>query len=81
MTKNILYIIFILVLAVNIYPQRMMKLLVKNDGKESQVSYVARKNIVYVSAIELASALNANHYFNSKSAKVELKFSDYNLKF
>lgn len=81
MIKSILYIIIICILTVNIYPQRMLKLSVKNGGKESQVSYVARKNIVYVSAIELASALNANHYLNSKSAKVELKFTDYNLKF
>lgn len=81
MPKKILYILFILFIAGNVYPQRMLQLSVKNGSKEFKVSYVMKQSIVYVSAIEMASALNANHYFNSKSAKVELKFSNYNLKF
>src|SRR5690554_1319133 len=39
-----------------------------------------RQGIIYFSVIHFAEAASINYYYNSDAQKIELKFSDYNLK-
>jgi N-acetylmuramoyl-L-alanine amidase len=50
------------------------------DGKTEHISYITRRGISYASAKEIALALGGNFYYSEETAKLELKFSSYNLK-
>jgi len=50
-----------------------------NDRTE-HISYLTRGGISYASAKEISLALGGNYYYNNDAAKIELKFSTYNLK-
>jgi len=50
-----------------------------NDRTE-HISYLTRGGISYASAKEISLALGGNYYYNNEAAKIELKFSSYNLK-
>lgn len=63
------------------YSQRLLKLSVSIDGVTKHVPYVSRNGAVYTSAKELAKVLAGNHYYSPESAKLELKFPNYTLKF
>ncbi len=50
------------------------------NGRTEHISYLTRGGISYASAKEIALALGGNYYYNDEAAKIELKFSSYNLK-
>lgn len=76
--RNI-FILFVLLTSAS-YAQRLLKLSVDNNGKESTLSYISRSGTVYVSGREIASLLNANTFYNQEAAKLEIKFPDYTIK-
>lgn len=75
---NILLIILLCSNLLN--AQRLLKISVALDSETKHLSFVERKSITYVSSKELAVILGGNFYFNPEAVKVEMKFSDYNLK-
>lgn len=66
--------------ALNIEAQRMLKMTLAIDGKTEHISYITRRGISYASAKEIALALGGNFYYSKETAKLELKFSNNNLK-
>jgi len=77
-----LYIFLLLITLTSVgYSQRALKLSVSVDGETKHVSYVSKNGAVYTSAKELALVLSGNYYYSPESAKLELKFPNYTLKF
>ena len=72
---------FLLISSAVIQAQRLFKLSVKVGGKDDVLSYLTKSGNTYVSAKELSDLLSANCYYNDDALKIELKFSDYTLKF
>jgi len=58
----------------------MLKMSLSINGKTEHISYITRHGISYASAKEIALALGGNFYYSKETAKLELKFSNYNLK-
>lgn len=77
---KVIFLFFILIFAEGIQAQRMLKMSLSIDGKTEHISYITRRGISYASAKEIALALGGNFYYNEETAKLELKFSGYNLK-
>jgi len=75
-----LLIILLLLLEGTILPQRLLKISVSKGSEKTHLSYIVRKGITYVSAKELSEILSGNYYYNPTAQKVEMKFSNYNLK-
>lgn len=63
------------------FAQRLYKITVEINGKEETLSYVVRNGLDYISAKEAAALLSANQFYNSDAAKLEIKFSEYIIKF
>lgn len=61
--------------------QRLYKVTVDKEGASANLSFITRNGVDYVSSRELASLMGASLYYNEETAKVELKFSDYVIKF
>ncbi|MEW6508713.1 MAG: N-acetylmuramoyl-L-alanine amidase [Bacteroidota bacterium] len=73
-------LVLLLVITTNINAQRLLKITVDNNGTESQLSYVSRNGLAFVSGKELAALLLANIFYNQEAAKLELKFQNYTIK-
>lgn len=78
---KILFILFLLTLQVSVDAQRMLKLTLSVDSKTEHISYITRRGMSYASAKEIALALGGNFYYSEETAKLELKFINYTLKF
>ncbi len=74
-------ILFLLFISANFYAQRLYKISVQLEGKEETLSFIVRNGVDYVSLDELAALFFANKYYNSEAGKLEIKFSEYTLKF
>ena len=61
--------------------QRLLKISVSVNGKEEEISSLVRRGNIYASAKDIARVLTGNYYYNEEASKVEIKFSDFNLKF
>ncbi|MBX3009281.1 MAG: N-acetylmuramoyl-L-alanine amidase [Melioribacteraceae bacterium] len=61
--------------------QRLYKVTVDNEGVPSNLSFITRNGVDYVSSRELTVLMGASIFYNEETAKVELKFSDYIIKF
>ena len=79
MRKNLL-ILFLLLFTSSYYSQRLYKISVQNGEKKSELSYLVRNGLDYVSARELADQLGAKNFYNSETAKIESNFSQHLLK-
>ncbi|WKZ69232.1 MAG: N-acetylmuramoyl-L-alanine amidase [Melioribacteraceae bacterium] len=79
-SNTIVIVLFFFLVQSSIEAQRMLKLSLSVDGKTEHVSYITRKGISYASAKEIVLALGGNFYYSDETAKLELKFSEYNLK-
>jgi N-acetylmuramoyl-L-alanine amidase len=73
-------LVLLLVITANINAQRLLKITVDNNGTESQLSYVSRNGLAFVSGKELAALLLANIFYSQETAKLELKFPNYTIK-
>ncbi len=62
------------------HAQRMLKMSLAVEGKTEHISYLTRRGVSYASAKEIALALGGNYYYSEETAKLELKFTNYNLK-
>lgn len=67
-------------LSYSITAQRLLKITVDRDGSETTLSYVSRNGYTFVSGNELAALLSANTFYNEEASKLEVKFSNYNVK-
>lgn len=84
MMKNKISTLLILILIVSslrIAGQDKSKLLTEVNGKKSHLSFIIKRGNFFVPVKELSSLLSANHYFNKEALKLEVKFSNYTLKF
>ncbi|MDP3581049.1 MAG: N-acetylmuramoyl-L-alanine amidase [Ignavibacteria bacterium] len=79
MRKNLL-ILFLLLFTSSYYSQRLYKISIQNGEKKSELSYLVRNGLDYVSAREFADQLGAKNFYNSETAKIESNFSKYLLK-
>lgn len=79
--KKILIIYILLLISTSIEAQRLYKISVDNNGVSSTLSFVVREGVTFVSLKEMSSLLNAGIYVNEESKKMELKFSEYRIKF
>lgn len=79
-SNTIVIVLFFFLVQSSIEAQRMLKLSLSVDGKTEHVSYITRKGISYASAKDIVLALGGNFYYSAETAKLELKFSEYNLK-
>jgi len=61
-------------------PQRLYKISVYNGDKKSEISYLVRNGVDYVSSRELGVTLGGSNYFNSETAKIETNFNNYSIK-
>lgn len=77
--KANLFLILLLITS-NINAQRMLKMSLNINDRTEHISYLTRGGISYASAKEISLALGGNYYYNNEAAKIELKFSSYNLK-
>lgn len=72
---------FILLISSFVYSQRLYKITVYSDNKETTLSYLERNGIDFVSSNELSDLLSANRFNNLETGKIEIKFIEYTLKF
>jgi len=79
--KILFFTIFFCLLTGNSFSQRLLKVSFFRNGHESFVSSLNRSGITYVSSKDLALALGASYYINDITAKIEIKFNNYKLKF
>ena len=79
--KKILFIYILLLITTSIEAQRLYKISVDNNGVPSTLSFVVREGVTFVSLKEMSTLLNAGIYVNEESKKMELKFSEYRIKF
>jgi len=75
----IIFLLFIFVYPS--FPQRLYKISVATKDTKETLSYVAKNGIDFISAKETAKILWAGYYYNSSAEKLEIKFSDYSIKF
>ncbi len=81
LNTSIKYIVWIIILLnCSINAQRLLKISVSLGDKTEHLSYISRKGLSFVSAKELATMLGGTYYFNEQAYKVEMKFTDYNIK-
>jgi hypothetical protein len=80
LNKPLLIILLSLFISTSLTAQRMLKISVSIDGKEEHLSYISRKGVSYISAIDLCKILGAGSYYNVDANKVDMKFRDFNLK-
>ena len=78
--RTILFLFLFISVFTNLDAQRLLKLTLSIDGQTKYVPYFLRNGVTYASALDLAKALDANSYYNAEAAKLELKFTSYNLK-
>jgi N-acetylmuramoyl-L-alanine amidase len=76
---SIIFLLFIT--AVSLYPQRLYKISVTTKDTRETLSYISRNGTDFVSSKEIAKILWAGFYYNSSAGKIEIKFSDYSMKF
>ncbi|KAF0150903.1 MAG: N-acetylmuramoyl-L-alanine amidase [Ignavibacteria bacterium] len=78
MKSKILILLLLALCAV--YPQRLYKISAQLGEKKSDISYLVRNGLDYVSSKELSALLGGNIFFNSETAKLESNFDNYLLK-
>ncbi len=76
-----LLLILLLLIGAELNAQRLLKISVSVNGKEEEISSLVRRGNIYASAKDIARVLTGNYYYNEEASKVEIKFSDFNLKF
>lgn len=82
MKYNLSKIILFLILFCSVAnSQRLLKISVDIDGSEKVLSYVTKAGNTFVSAKEIGLLLSANPFYNNDASKLELKFSEYVVKF
>ncbi|PKL82871.1 MAG: hypothetical protein CVV24_07890 [Ignavibacteriae bacterium HGW-Ignavibacteriae-3] len=64
-----------------VYSQRLYKITVYIDNKETTLSYLERNGIDFVSSNEFSDLLSANRFNNLETGKIEIKFREYTLKY
>ncbi len=80
--KKLNILIFCLLLSsAFINAQRLLKITAQANGQHKEVSFISRKGNVYVSAKDMAKLLTGKYFYNGKTSKVEIKFSDYYIKY
>src|SRR4030067_1245978 len=67
-------------LTLTIYSQISERLAVVTSAGTKYIPAYERQGITYFSVIHFAEALSINYYYNADAQKIELKFSNYNLK-
>jgi N-acetylmuramoyl-L-alanine amidase len=70
------YFIFTL----TVYPQVSERIAVVTPTGNKYIPAYERQGIIYFSVIHFAEAASINYYYNAEVQKIELKFSNYNLK-
>lgn len=73
-------ILFLLLFTSSYYSQRLYKISVLSEGKKSELSYLVRNGLDYVSAGELAELVGAKNFYNLETAKLESNFEKFLLK-
>ncbi len=74
-------IILFVVSLLSIYPQKQQKILVEFNKENFFVSCLSNNGNFYISSKELAGILSSSYYYNAENHKIEIKFSDYSIKF
>jgi N-acetylmuramoyl-L-alanine amidase len=62
------------------FAQRLYKISVTVDGAGKELSYIINKDLDYISLREFADLVDAQKYFNSAAAKLEIKFGTSSIK-
>lgn len=79
MNLKLIYFFFFLYVF-TIHPQTTERLPVLTPAGTKYIPAYERQGIMYFSVIHFAEAISLNYYFNAEAQKIELKFSDYNVK-
>jgi len=79
MRKNLL-ILFLFLFVSTFFSQRLYKISVRNGESKSELSYLVRNGLDYISAREFAGLLGAKNFYNTETAKIESNFPKYLLK-
>ncbi len=77
--KKTFLIIILLFLSVQIYSQSYLKLIIQNDT--TYIPAFEKNDILYFSIKRFASVLNINFSTSNKPESLDLKFSEYDLRF
>jgi N-acetylmuramoyl-L-alanine amidase len=67
-------------LTLTVFPQVSNKLAVVTSAGTKYIPAYERQGIIYFSVIHFAEALSINYYYNADAQKIEMKFTNYNLK-
>ena len=73
-------LLFFLLFSTILYSQVSDRLAVVTQSGTKYIPAYERQGIIYFSIIHFAESLSINYYYNADAQKIELKFSDYNLK-
>ena len=76
--KFIRTLIFLFAFSFPLFAQS--SLLVKIENKTFNIPVYDRQGTLYFSIKHFAEALSINHFYNPETEKIELKFTDFNLK-
>jgi N-acetylmuramoyl-L-alanine amidase len=73
-------IILLLGFFINLQAQTRLKISVNVGGKTERVSFFIQRGNIFVSSKELGEVLTGNFYYNEEAGKLEIKYTNYNLK-
>jgi len=74
------YFLFFIILANICFAQGSSLKIITGTGEKNIATY-ERKGVLFVSAVQLSDALGGGYFINSETAKVELKFPEYKIKY
>lgn len=80
MIRKLLIIIFVFT-SFLVNAQSKVTLIVEGENKAFPISFFESNNLLYCSAKNIAMGLNSNYYYNKEAGKLEIKFTNFNLKF
>jgi N-acetylmuramoyl-L-alanine amidase len=83
MGKAVRVIFFAIMFVVFTQPnnaQRRTNISISIGNEFKEASYITKRGNIFVSARELGGVLTNNYFYNNNSAKLEIKFQNYNLK-
>lgn len=78
MKNLILFYLFFTIISV--FPQTNSQLTIVTGEKSVNIPAFNKEGALYFSVQDFAEVVSANYFYNSELQKIELKFSDYNLK-
>ncbi|MFH0736440.1 MAG: N-acetylmuramoyl-L-alanine amidase [bacterium] len=78
--RKIFYVLLLVIICSPLHAQERVTMVMEGENKAFPISSFVSNDLLYISAKNVAIAFNANYYFNKESEKLDVKFTNFNLK-